>query len=84
MALHPLPQVVNLQSGKAEQGGFFCNVCDCVMKDHASYLDHINGRKHQKNLGMSMRVERSTVDQVRRVYEMCVCVCVCILIFPPR
>ena len=26
--------------------------------------DHINGKKHQRNLGMSMRVERSTLDQV--------------------
>merc|ERR1712130_139057 len=29
------------------------------------FLDHINGKKHQRNLGMSMRVERSTLDQVK-------------------
>jgi len=29
-----------------------------------TYLDHINGRKHQRKLGFSMRVERSTKDQM--------------------
>jgi U4/U6.U5 tri-snRNP component SNU23 len=28
-------------------------------------LDHINGKKHQRNLGMSMKVERSSLDQVK-------------------
>ncbi|KAH8045496.1 hypothetical protein JL722_14185 [Aureococcus anophagefferens] len=31
----------------------------------ASYLDHINGKKHQRKLGYSMRVERVGVDAVR-------------------
>jgi U4/U6.U5 tri-snRNP component SNU23 len=35
------------------------------LKDSHTYLDHINGRKHQRNLGFSMRVERSTKDQLR-------------------
>jgi U4/U6.U5 tri-snRNP component SNU23 len=29
-----------------------------------TYLDHINGRKHQRYLGYSMRVEKSTKNQV--------------------
>lgn len=40
--------------------GWHCSVCDCFLKDSLTYLDHINGRKHQRKLGYSMRVERST------------------------
>jgi U4/U6.U5 tri-snRNP component SNU23 len=25
--------------------GFWCEVCACLLKDSASYLDHINGKK---------------------------------------
>jgi len=35
------------------------------LRDSASYLDHINGKYHNRALGMSMRVERSTADDVR-------------------
>jgi U4/U6.U5 tri-snRNP component SNU23 len=29
------------------QGGFFCEICDCLLKDSVSYLDHLNGKKRQ-------------------------------------
>lgn len=44
--------------------GWHCRVCDCFLKDSHTYLDHINGRKHQKKLGYTMRVEQSTKDQL--------------------
>ena len=33
-----------------------------------NYLDHINGRKHIQNLGMSMNLKRSTVEDVKNRY----------------
>lgn len=58
------------EGGSAKDGvtksgvGWHCSVCDCFLKDSMTYLDHINGRKHQRKLGYSMRVERSTKDQM--------------------
>lgn len=45
--------------------GWHCKVCDCFLKDSHTYLDHINGRKHQRKLGYSMRVQRSTTDDLK-------------------
>ena len=51
--------------GKSKQGGWYCPDCDVVLRDSGAYLDHINGKKHQRVLGMNMRVERSTLPQVQ-------------------
>lgn len=44
--------------------GWHCKVCDCFLKDSLTYLDHINGKKHQRALGYSMRTAKSTTSEV--------------------
>lgn len=63
-------QVVTPIAPLSQQAGYYCSVCECVVKDSANYLDHINGKKHQRALGMSMRSERATLDQVRQRFEV--------------
>ena len=46
-------------------GGFWCETCACLLKDSLTYLSHINGKKHQRALGYSLRVENVGVDAVK-------------------
>lgn len=62
-------QVVTPVAPLSQQAGYYCSVCECVVKDSANYLDHINGKKHQRALGMSMRVERASLQQVQERFE---------------
>ncbi|CDJ36092.1 uncharacterized protein EMH_0007420 [Eimeria mitis] len=58
-------KIVTLQTPRMQQGGFWCDICECLCKDSQAYLDHINGRNHNRLLGMSMRVERVPLAQVK-------------------
>ena len=58
-------EVVSLVGDRSKQGGFYCAVCDILMKDSLAYADHLNGKMHLRLLGMSQRVERSTVGSVK-------------------
>lgn len=51
-------QVVNPVAPLSQQAGYYCSVCECAVKYSTNYWDHINGKKHQRALGMSMRVEQ--------------------------
>ena len=59
-------QVVNITTELSGQGGFFCQLCNMLVKDSASWLDHLNSLRHQRNLGFSLRPAQSSVEDVRR------------------
>eukprot|EP01023_Acetabularia_acetabulum_P063552 TRINITY_DN7998_c0_g1_i1.p3 TRINITY_DN7998_c0_g1~~TRINITY_DN7998_c0_g1_i1.p3 ORF type:complete len:149 (-),score=30.89 TRINITY_DN7998_c0_g1_i1:157-603(-) len=63
-------QVITAVTPLNQQAGFYCSVCDCILRDSQSYLDHINGKWHNRALGMSMKVERVSVDKVKKRLEM--------------
>jgi len=47
------------------QSVFYCKTCKVQLKDSNAWYDHINGKKHNQLLGMTMVVERVTLDRVR-------------------
>ncbi|KAG0473384.1 hypothetical protein HPP92_014737 [Vanilla planifolia] len=60
-------QVVTPIAPLSQQAGYYCSVCECVVKDSANYLDHINGKK--QSLGDVDAVERASLQQVQERFE---------------
>ncbi|VWU49520.1 zinc finger protein, putative [Hepatocystis sp. ex Piliocolobus tephrosceles] len=58
-------QIITNKSTKEQQGGYYCKICDCVLKDSKTYLDHINGKNHNRILGYSMKVKRVSLNDVK-------------------
>lgn len=57
--------ITSANAGDVEaQSVFFCKVCKVQLKDSNAWFDHINGKKHNQMKGMSMVVERVTLDRV--------------------
>jgi U4/U6.U5 tri-snRNP component SNU23 len=40
-------EIINPAAVVGNRAGYWCEVCQCLLKDSASYLDHINGKKRK-------------------------------------
>lgn len=47
------------------KGPFYCPTCECNLNDSSSYLDHINGSRHNRILGISLQTGDSSVEEVK-------------------
>lgn len=59
-------QIVTATTPAAQGAGFYCATCAVTLKDNMQWLNHINGQKHAKLLGMTMQTERATLSKVKQ------------------
>lgn len=53
---------------KTDRGPFYCEVCDCELKDSASFRDHVNGKRHNRNKGINLKqFKDSTLEEVKEM-----------------
>ena len=58
-------KVVTAENALSEQGGFYCEPCDYLLKDQKSYLEHCNKARHLQRVGLPTEVKRSKVDDIK-------------------
>lgn len=58
-------EVVAVLPNGHDTAGYRCTTCDCVLKNSSAYYDHINGKRHQRALGMTMSIKQSSVQAVK-------------------
>ena len=54
-----------LEDNSSHVGGYFCKECGVTFNDSLSYVEHINGRQHNKTIGKSMKVLKSGIKDVQ-------------------
>lgn len=55
---------------KKGKGQFYCEICDCELKDSANYLDHINGKRHNRNKGINLKqFKDSSFEEVKAMLQ---------------
>ncbi|KAL7312972.1 U4/U6.U5 snRNP associated protein [Mucor circinelloides] len=62
-------QVVQAADSR-KQPGFYCKACDITIKDSVTWIDHLNGRKHLNNVGVSSKVEKADLNSVKERLAM--------------
>lgn len=58
-------RVVTAENALSEQGGFYCEACDYLLKDHKAYLEHCNKPRHLQAMGLPMHVKRADAESVK-------------------
>lgn len=61
--------MINSKTPELARSPFYCTVCNCQLRDSATWLSHLNGKNHVRNLGMNLRAERSTLEGVKAKLE---------------
>ncbi len=51
------------------QEGYYCQICDILLKDSNTWLDHLNGKKHNRLLGMNLKVQRKGADDIKNKFQ---------------
>ena len=63
-SLKERPDIELESTTKNGESAFFCETCGVQMTDSQAWLSHINGRNHNRLLGMSLDVERTPAAKV--------------------
>ena len=58
--------IISKEPGAKMKSPLYCNVCEIDFNDSLSYVDHLNGKRHNRILGMNMKVETITVDRIEQ------------------